>query len=231
MKTTSGLVFKTVKPGTGRVPKPTDVVQITPSFGLFNGGFGMYHGAAVAFLAALALSIVLFRKRLRRPARDVLAVVTAAPFDVVLFFVTSGNFMDDGNKVAFSAFGIHTSRLRCLNRLHGSHPCPRLGLIQSLLNQGLQVGIIHHATSLQRTQVVDEFLVRHSLDESKHDSRCHIAHHSGSHPIGNLSLNDDLGLIGRCRSFPQFLHRSSRAAFGRIRAGPGERPGARRAGG
>ena len=24
---------------------PTDVVQITPSFGLFNGGFGMYHGA------------------------------------------------------------------------------------------------------------------------------------------------------------------------------------------
>lgn len=25
--------------------KPTDVVQITPSFGLFNGGFGMYHGA------------------------------------------------------------------------------------------------------------------------------------------------------------------------------------------
>jgi phenylacetate-CoA ligase len=25
--------------------KPTDVCQITPSFGLFNGGFGMYHGA------------------------------------------------------------------------------------------------------------------------------------------------------------------------------------------
>jgi phenylacetate-CoA ligase len=25
--------------------EPTDVVQITPSFGLFNGGFGMYHGA------------------------------------------------------------------------------------------------------------------------------------------------------------------------------------------
>ena len=25
--------------------KPTNVVQITPSFGLFNGGFGMYHGA------------------------------------------------------------------------------------------------------------------------------------------------------------------------------------------
>ena len=24
---------------------PSDVVQITPSFGLFNGGFGMYHGA------------------------------------------------------------------------------------------------------------------------------------------------------------------------------------------
>jgi phenylacetate-CoA ligase len=24
---------------------PTDIVQITPSFGLFNGGFGMYHGA------------------------------------------------------------------------------------------------------------------------------------------------------------------------------------------
>ncbi len=24
---------------------PTEVVQITPSFGLFNGGFGMYHGA------------------------------------------------------------------------------------------------------------------------------------------------------------------------------------------
>ena len=25
--------------------RPADVVQITPSFGLFNGGFGMYHGA------------------------------------------------------------------------------------------------------------------------------------------------------------------------------------------
>ena len=25
--------------------EPSDVVQITPSFGLFNGGFGMYHGA------------------------------------------------------------------------------------------------------------------------------------------------------------------------------------------
>jgi phenylacetate-CoA ligase len=25
--------------------EPADVVQITPSFGLFNGGFGMYHGA------------------------------------------------------------------------------------------------------------------------------------------------------------------------------------------
>ncbi|MDO5553918.1 MAG: phenylacetate--CoA ligase [Planctomycetia bacterium] len=27
---------------------PGDVVQITPSFGLFNGGFGMYHGARAA---------------------------------------------------------------------------------------------------------------------------------------------------------------------------------------
>jgi phenylacetate-CoA ligase len=29
---------------------PGDVVQITPSFGLFNGGFGMYHGARLAEL-------------------------------------------------------------------------------------------------------------------------------------------------------------------------------------
>ena len=29
---------------------PNDVVQITPSFGLFNGGFGMYHGARMAEL-------------------------------------------------------------------------------------------------------------------------------------------------------------------------------------
>ena len=29
---------------------PSDVVQITPSFGLFNGGFGMYHGARLADL-------------------------------------------------------------------------------------------------------------------------------------------------------------------------------------
>ncbi len=29
---------------------PSDVVQITPSFGLFNGGFGMYHGARAADL-------------------------------------------------------------------------------------------------------------------------------------------------------------------------------------
>jgi phenylacetate-CoA ligase len=29
---------------------PSDVVQITPSFGLFNGGFGMYHGARAANL-------------------------------------------------------------------------------------------------------------------------------------------------------------------------------------
>ncbi len=29
---------------------PGDVVQITPSFGLFNGGFGMYHGARAAGL-------------------------------------------------------------------------------------------------------------------------------------------------------------------------------------
>jgi len=29
---------------------PSDVVQITPSFGLFNGGFGMYHGANAANL-------------------------------------------------------------------------------------------------------------------------------------------------------------------------------------
>lgn len=30
--------------------QPGDVVQITPSFGLFNGGFGMYHGARAADL-------------------------------------------------------------------------------------------------------------------------------------------------------------------------------------
>ncbi|MBO7723421.1 MAG: hypothetical protein J6S27_06500, partial [Thermoguttaceae bacterium] len=29
---------------------PSDPVQITPSFGLFNGGFGMYHGARLAEL-------------------------------------------------------------------------------------------------------------------------------------------------------------------------------------
>jgi len=29
---------------------PGDVVQITPLFGLFNGGFGMYHGARAAGL-------------------------------------------------------------------------------------------------------------------------------------------------------------------------------------
>ena len=29
---------------------PGDVIQITPSFGLFNGGFGMYHGARAAEL-------------------------------------------------------------------------------------------------------------------------------------------------------------------------------------
>ncbi len=29
---------------------PSDTVQITPSFGLFNGGFGMYHGARAADL-------------------------------------------------------------------------------------------------------------------------------------------------------------------------------------
>ena len=30
--------------------RPSDTVQITPSFGLFNGGFGMYHGARAADL-------------------------------------------------------------------------------------------------------------------------------------------------------------------------------------
>ncbi|MDD2235912.1 MAG: phenylacetate--CoA ligase [Kiritimatiellae bacterium] len=30
--------------------QPADTVQITPSFGLFNGGFGMYHGARTADL-------------------------------------------------------------------------------------------------------------------------------------------------------------------------------------
>jgi len=42
-----------------------------------------------------------------------------APFDVVLFFVTSGNFMDDANKAAFSAFitsghgfaGVHSASI------------------------------------------------------------------------------------------------------------------------
>lgn len=42
-----------------------------------------------------------------------------APFDVVLFFVTSGNFFDDGNKAAFQSFiasrhgfaGVHTASI------------------------------------------------------------------------------------------------------------------------
>jgi len=36
--------------------QPGDTVQITPSFGLFNGGFGMYHGARAAELFVIPTS-------------------------------------------------------------------------------------------------------------------------------------------------------------------------------
>jgi hypothetical integral membrane protein (TIGR02206 family) len=52
---------------------------VDPSSPLFLQPFGWYHGAAVAFLAALAVLIVLWRKRLREPRleRRVLGIATA----------------------------------------------------------------------------------------------------------------------------------------------------------
>lgn len=54
-------------------------VPVEPSSPLFLEPFGWYHGAAAAFLAALAVLIVLFRKRLLEPPleRRVLGIASA----------------------------------------------------------------------------------------------------------------------------------------------------------
>jgi phenylacetate-CoA ligase len=45
--------------------EPADIIQITPSFGLFNGGFGFYHGAEVLNLFVLPTGAGDTRRQIR----------------------------------------------------------------------------------------------------------------------------------------------------------------------
>ncbi len=97
-----------------------------------------------------------------------------------------------------------------------AHPRTGLGRLELLLDQRLQIRVIHGTAALQGGEVVDQLLRAHHFDQRQQDGRRHLLHHRGRHAVRDMMLDDRLSLLDRSLGPRQFLERGQAAVGRRI---------------
>ncbi len=105
-------------------------------------------------------------------------------------------------------------RLHRALRLHRGDALVRSCRLQLVVDERLDLGVVHGAPALEHPQVVDHLLRRHRINERDEQRRGDVSERADRGRVRDLPIQDDLRLLLRALRLSQPLEHGERAVLG-----------------